>query len=90
MRIENRNNKKIAIIDLREKNHPYPHGYSWRGIYFQGSSGGGSTTVTLIKTFLQENYKGEWIDGVEFYYEGKPIVENEWAHIFLSGTIYRK
>lgn len=87
LRIENRNNKKIAIIELKEPN--FPRAYTWRGGYFQGSSGGHSTTVTLTKSFLQEDYDGEWIDGVEFYYEGKPI-SSDWDHVFLDGTIFRK
>ncbi|MFH1096881.1 MAG: hypothetical protein ABH886_01640 [Candidatus Desantisbacteria bacterium] len=85
--IKSYNNKKIAIIELNELN--YPEAFTWRGGYFQGSTGGGFTTLTLTKTFLQEDYKGNWIDGVKFYYEGKPI-SSDWDHIALSGTIWRK
>jgi hypothetical protein len=87
LRIEDRNNQKIAIIELNERGHSYP--VSWRGHYFQGSTRGHFTTITLIKSFLQKDYKGKWIDGVEFYYQGKPI-SDEWDHISLSGIIYRK
>jgi hypothetical protein len=93
------NYKKIAIINLLEykwnsesselKDSSDSAGISWHFDYFQGSTGGFFTTKTLIETFLQEDYSGEWIDGVEFYYEGKSI-SNDWDHISLSGTIYRK
>ncbi|MEO0097764.1 MAG: hypothetical protein ABIK78_06695 [candidate division WOR-3 bacterium] len=91
LKIEEKDNKKIAIVDLREftsadSNNSFP---SWRAGYFQGSTGGYFTSLTLIKSFLQEDYKGEWIDGIKFYYEGKPILEEEWEHIFLHKTIYR-
>ncbi|MEO0183036.1 MAG: hypothetical protein ABIL40_06140 [candidate division WOR-3 bacterium] len=86
LRVENRKGKKIAIVDLKEPD--YSHAFTWRGGFFQGSSGGLSTTITLVKTFLQPDYQGEWIDGIEFYYEGEPI-SNEWDHIRLNGTIYR-
>ena len=66
---------------------PRLDGPSWRTGYFQGSTGGHFTTITLIKTFLQEDYTGHWIDGVEFQYEGEPI--GGWDHISLSGTRYR-
>lgn len=91
LRIEEKNNKKVAIIDLREFITSDSTGYlpSWRKMYFQGSTGGYFTSLTLIKSFLQEDYKGEWIDGVKFYYEGKPILEEEWDHIFLHKTFYR-
>lgn len=48
-------------------------GRSWAGTYFQGSAGGTITSTTLIETFLQKEYKGEWIDGVKFLYNGKEI-----------------
>ena len=85
-KIEQRGNKKIAIIELQEtKKDPS----AWRGIYFQGSCGGHGTTYTLVNTFLQPDYTGKWVDAVEFYYEGKPI-SKDWDHIFLHGTMYRK
>lgn len=85
MRIEDRDGKKIALIDLREDSNNQS---SWETGYFQGSTGGGATTLTLTKSFLQPNYKGDWIDGVEFYYEGEPM--GEWDHVNLQGAIERK
>lgn len=86
LRIENRKGKSIAIVDLRESSES-PR--TWRGNYFQGSSGGHCTQVALISSFLQEEHEGPWIDGVEFYYEGKPMT-SDWDHIFLEGVKYRK
>ena len=88
LRIEDRGGKKIAIIELKETKYSCPSCPSWRTLYFQGSTGGYFTTLTLIETFLQRDYEGEWIDGVEFYYEGSPV-SDEWDHISLSGTMYR-
>lgn len=85
--VEERGNKKIAVVGLYEPD--FPGARTWRGGYFQGSTGGHFTTLTLTKTFLQEDYEGEWVDGVEFYYEGEPI-SDDWDHISLSGTIYRR
>jgi len=86
-RIEQRGDKKIAIVDLREtKACPY----AWKGQYFQGSTGGTATTFILSNTFLQPDYIGTWVDGVVFLYEGKAINADEWDHIFLHGTKYRK
>lgn len=88
VRIETVKGKKVAVIDLRESQdgREYP---SWYGGYFQGSTGGGITQTTLMDTFLQKGYQGEWVDGVRFLYEGKPMQEGDWDHINLSGTIYR-
>jgi hypothetical protein len=100
LRIENQNGKKIAIINLKEHewnrnidwSKPFQvsgnAGATWRTQYFQGTTGGGFTTVTLIETFLQNEYSGDWIDGIRFMYENQPIDEN-WNHILLSGVIYR-
>ncbi|HEX7319823.1 MAG TPA: hypothetical protein VF399_05660 [bacterium] len=87
MRIEQRGDKKIAIVNLHEtKECPF----AWKGLYFQGSCGGGETTYILKNTFLQPNYTGAWIHGVEFWYEGEAIKEGDWDHISLHGTMYRK
>lgn len=87
LRIENRDGKRIAVIDLRESG--IEGASTWRGGFFQGSSGGQWTTYMLVNAFLQKDYNGEWIDGVVFYYEGEPI-SNEWDHIFLHGVKLRK
>jgi hypothetical protein len=56
--------------------------------HFQGSMGGDQTTIVLIESILQREYTGDWIDEVEFYYQGEKIVE--WDHAFLSGKIKRE
>jgi len=90
LKIEERKDKKIAVINLREDECTSGDlQISWKGLYFQGSTGGYFTMMTLRKTFLQENYRSDWIDGVEFYYEGEPIKKEDWDHISLSGTINR-
>ena len=55
--------------------------------FFQGSSGGQQTTIILIESTLQKQYKGDWIDAVVFFYQGELI--GEWDHINLSGQIKR-
>jgi len=87
--ITERGGKRIARINLREDADPTHGGASWRGGYFQGSAGGQATTMILKKTFLQPTYAGEWIDGVEFYYEGRPIRGEDWDHITLDGVFLR-
>jgi hypothetical protein len=56
--------------------------------YFQGSSGGRQTTIVLIESILQNEFKGEWINELEFYYQNEEI--GEWDHIFLSEKITRE
>ncbi|MGG7177817.1 hypothetical protein ACQPU1_09500 [Clostridium paraputrificum] len=71
IRIDVIDGKKIAIVSLDEiDKNTSP---SWSREYFQGSTGGAVTTKSLVETFLQNNYKGEWIDGVQFLYEKYPV-----------------
>ncbi|MBM7624080.1 hypothetical protein [Sporohalobacter salinus] len=90
-------NGDIAVIDLQEYkwNHNQDkfnklQGISWRSHYFQGSTGGMITSKTLIRTFLQRDYDGNWVDGVKFLYEGSEISKDVAQHIRLSGIKYRK
>lgn len=85
--------KKIAVVNLKEStineglDIEDKIGYTWVDNYFQGSTGGMQTYVKLVETFLQRDYKGEWIDGVEFLYEGSKI---DFEHVEgLSEIIYR-
>lgn len=79
-KIEDIDGKTIAIVNLKEL--PENQGITdmskykrpnWAVECFQGSSGGTITSTALIETFLQKEYKGEWIDGVKFLYNGKEI-----------------
>jgi len=69
-------NKKIAVVNLHESpanqgvtDYTKLVGKTWTSLYMQGSAGGTITSRTLIETFLQRQYKGQWIDGVQFLYE---------------------
>lgn len=64
-------NKKVAVINLKESGKT--DGKFWTTSYFQGSSGGSITSTQLIETFLQRDYWGKWINGVEFLYENNKI-----------------
>ena len=87
----NKDSLKILKVNLKENpGFKMPdslgHNRSWYE-FFQGSMGGGQTTITLIESALQKQFKGEWVDAVEFYYQDEKI--GEWDHIFLSGIIKR-
>ncbi len=90
LKIEQINGKNVAIINLSEPKMIVPSSITWKSHYFQGSAGGSITTTMLVDTFLQKNYTGEWIDGVQFYYNGEPIPNDYWDHINLSNIKYRK
>jgi hypothetical protein len=55
----------IVYINLKEDVN---NKFSWSTYYFQGSYGGRQTATKLIETFLQRNYKEDWIKGVKFMY----------------------
>ena len=61
---------KIAHINLKEQG---TNKNSWAQTYFQGSTGGQITTIQLVQSFLQKDYTRDWIAGLEFTYNGKPI-----------------
>ena len=83
--IEDVYGQRIAVIDLMESNKGDAD-VSWKGLYFQGSTGGMMTSVSLTETILQKDYLGDWVDGVKFLYEGKKV---EFEHVGLYGTAYR-
>lgn len=64
-------NKKVAVVNLKEFGKDEDK--LWTTSYFQGSSGGSITSTQLIETFLQRDYWGKWINGVEFLYENNKI-----------------
>ncbi len=70
MRIDNKEGKLIAVINLKENSESNA---TWNTLYFQGSCGGTVISTTLIETFLQRDYEGEWIDGVKFLYHGGDV-----------------
>ena len=81
----------IAHLNMKE-NYNYsgptslPKFQSWFS-YFQGSSGGLNTMITLKESILQKSYNNDWINGVIFYYQGKEF--GEWDHVHLNGLIKR-
>jgi len=77
--------QSIAVIDLMESDKEAAE-VSWNGLYFQGSTGGMVTSVSLTETILQKDYLGDWVDGVKFLYEGKKV---DFEHVGLYGTEYR-
>ena len=85
VKIDLRQHKKIAIIDLHDREVPLSEHGTWY-YSFQGTAGGISSWITLTKSFLQKDYQGEWIDGVEFLYNGKQFTNDQWDHIHLEGT----
>lgn len=97
VKIEETDGKKVAVINLMESkenqgisDYSLFKGKSWATGYFQGSAGGCITSTSLIETFLQRQYSGEWIDGMRFLYNnGK---EGNWAdHAAKLGEVnFRK
>lgn len=87
--------KKIATINLNENatnknitNNANLKKPNWTTDKLQGSTGGEISENSLIETFLQIKYKGEWIDGVKFLYKNEPI---EFEHTpKLSQINYRR
>lgn len=82
-KIEYRQGLKIAHVELIDLSSEY----TWEQ-RFQGSTGGGITQTALTYTLLQPDYKGEWIDGLQFFYRGRPM-EDEYDHVNLSGIFLR-
>lgn len=92
LRIEEKDSgSKLLIINLLENeniNDPDSLGHyrTWYD-FFQGTMGGEVTSIILRESILQRNYKGEWIDEMQVYYQNEPI--GQWDHIQLDGTILR-
>ncbi len=74
--------KKIANIDLTDKT-----GKIWSKQYFPNAETGARTQFTLISSYLQNTYNMDWIDGVYFTQNGKPIDDANLPH--LSVINYR-
>lgn len=75
--------KSVAYINLKDSGNK-----KWTRDYFQGSTGGYITSTSLIESFLQRKYKGDWIDGVAFTYNNKKLEDT--GHIpALTQISYR-
>ncbi|TGE39784.1 hypothetical protein E4K67_01985 [Desulfosporosinus fructosivorans] len=85
--------KKIATVNLEEMpesstDTSMKQSNSWSTSLFQGSTGGTITRIRLAESFLQKDYKGEWIEGIRFLYKGQRI---DFQHVpELSEVIYRR
>ncbi|MEW9097108.1 MAG: hypothetical protein AB2417_18680 [Clostridiaceae bacterium] len=94
VRIDEVKGKKIAVVNIKEskdnqgiKDASLLKSPAWVTEFLQGSAGGIITEDKLIGSFLQKEYKGEWIDGVKFLYNNEPI---NFQHApTLADTSYR-
>lgn len=78
--------KKVLVVNLIEGSGAVGD-KSWVYDYFQGSTGGLMTSIALSETFLQKEYSGTWIDGVQFLLDGETI---DFEHVEgLKEIIYR-
>ena len=63
---EETNSAVINLKDIPDK--------EWHS-FFQGSQGGHTSEYRIVKTFLQPDYTGEWIDFIEIWHNGEPAFE---------------
>lgn len=78
--------KKVLVVNLIESSGAVGE-KSWVYDYFQGSTGGLMTSIALSETFLQKEYSGTWIDGVQFLLDGEAI---DYEHVEgLKEIIYK-
>jgi hypothetical protein len=86
-RIDQIKYQKVLYLNLQEnENYTTPSEYkgeSWYQ-YFQGSTGGNMTMITLVQSLLQMEFKGTWIDVVIYSYQGKEM--GEWDSVNLRGS----
>lgn len=84
--IKEEEGKDILYVDLKEGSGEVG-APSWVYDYFQGSTGGQVSETALVETFLQREYGGVWIDGVNFTLDGESI---QYDHVpNLKETILR-
>lgn len=82
--VKTESGKQIAIINLKEDSNL---DIGWASNFFQGSTGAAITELTLKETFLQKEFTGNWIDGIQIFYEGEA---SEFDHLpQLGEIIYR-
>ena len=64
--------KNIARIELIEHNSSQKSRVTWKDDYLNEDTKE-YTINTIVKNILQEEYKGEWIEKIQLYYEGELI-----------------
>lgn len=81
-----RGRERIAYVNLPDGQGDKAH----RGWYlaFQGNTGGAIIQHLLQKSLLQPDYGGDWVDAVQFCYNGVPFDE-EWDHVNFSNKKLR-
>jgi hypothetical protein len=82
-----RGREQIAYVNLPDGQRERSSGGWYQA--FQGSTGGAINQHLLQKTLLQPDYGGEWIDAVQFCYNGVPFNE-EWDHVNFSNRKLRR
>lgn len=70
----------ILHINLVEEDDTDPSWYP----YFAGSTGGYITDLTMVESFLQRNYPGPWIKGVNFYFNGEDEYLTDHVSMFMG------
>lgn len=85
--IETIQDKKIAVINLKEYAAPSEGNKTWMQYLNAGSAGSQITLVTLEESFLQRDLKEEWIDGIKIIYEDGDLEEMD--HFPGTQIMYR-
>lgn len=85
--IEEIDGKKIAIINLLEKEQSDEQGKNWIQYLNAGSTGSRMTLIVFEESFLQKDLAQEWIDGIKIIHEGENIEEMD--HFPGTQIIYR-
>jgi hypothetical protein len=80
----------ILHINLAEPTILTDNTKTWQSGFFQGSTGGMITSVTLIESFLQRHLEtNDWISGVVFSYEGEQNYLSDHVE-FLFEAVHRR
>ncbi len=77
----------IAYIDLKDDSNASIEDIWYNS--FQGSTGGANTAYALLENLLQNQYTGEWIDGVCLTYNGETPEMDHLGVGFFGEIIYR-
>ena len=73
------NGSKLEVTDIKDENGQQiayinlVNATDWEE-KFQGSTGGGINSQSLVLSYLQKDFKNSWIDGVHFTLDGKNIL----------------
>ncbi|MCK8061565.1 MULTISPECIES: hypothetical protein [unclassified Fusibacter] len=91
VKIDEENILHVDLSETPEENNPIGTSKTWQNFYFQGSTGGMITTITLMETFLQKSMDSDdWIDGVVFSYEGEYGYLSDHVEYLFDGVHVRE